>query len=90
MCALKAYPDLLSFQVRAQPEGEDAQWFYPTTRWPGLVHMAFRIRNKWHWEVARRVAIGSVEIESEVKANDGYSLYFRDRWSRHRSTACGT
>ncbi|HEX9996882.1 MAG TPA: VOC family protein [Abditibacterium sp.] len=44
----------------------------------GQLHLAFRIEKFALEEWRQRLKSQNIEIESEVSANDGHSLYFRD------------
>lgn len=81
MCALKIVDTqiLLLFKIGASTKGEAMPGgFIPPHDGRGQLHLAFSISledvAKWREHLKQH----EVEIESEVEANDGHSIYFRD------------
>ncbi|MBW3637434.1 MAG: VOC family protein [Armatimonadetes bacterium] len=70
---------LLLFKLGGSTTGEaTAGGFIPPHDGRGVLHLAFRIGENeiaaWRENLKRK----NVEIESEVEANGGHSIYFRD------------
>lgn len=70
---------LLLFRIGASTQGEETSGgFIPPHDGRGVQHLAFAI----HWDTLdwwrEHLEAKGVAIESEVGANEGHSLYFRD------------
>ena len=70
---------LLLFKIGGSTEGESIPGgFIPPHDGKGKLHMAFSIAASELDSWRKHLAQNGVEIESEVQANNGQSLYFRD------------
>lgn len=70
---------LLLFQAGASTVGETTPGgFIPPHEGSGRLHLAFSIAAAEVDAWRKQLAENGVEIESEVQANRGHSLYFRD------------